>query len=256
MSEQDETPGNGEAPTEEPFFLTVLPFAGLFLLLVLAVVWRVLPERDNASAGPGAGSGDNALVNAIESWTDASEVAISVDPERDFVKGRADAPVTIVEFSDFECPYCREAAFGVEKILKQYEGDVRVVFKNLPLDQSCNEAMAQPLHHFACRAAELARCAGAERDELFWSVHDMLFTGATLSAERLDGVPEEAGLDPDALATCLASGDQMSEVREDIALARELGISGTPVFFLNGRRLSDYRLPALESVLQHVLSRI
>ncbi len=238
------------ASDEEPFLLTILPFAGLFLLLVLALVWRLFPEQTS----PEASAVNAAIQQVVDRWQGAQERTIPIEPGRDFSRGPEDAPITIVEFSDFECPYCREAAFGVHKILEQYEGKVRVVFKNFPLDQACNETLPKPLHTYACDAALIATCAGVQSEDLFWRAHDAMFNGSKLTGDRLKALPAELGLDREALDACLASDDARERVREDITLARELGISGTPVFFANGRRLTDYRIPALDAVIEHILA--
>lgn len=238
---------------EEPFWLTILPFVGLGLLLVLAVVWRVIPGRSERTPGNDVSPEErNQMV--VARWEQAPKRDIPIDPGRDFVLGPEDAPVTLVEFSDFECPYCRTAANGVHDILREYTNGVRLVFKNFPLDVACNETLSRPMHRLACKAATIAWCAGQQDDTLFWDAHDALFREPQLTATTLDRIRSELDVDPDALDACLGSDAPVEAVREDIAAGRALGISGTPVFFANGRRVSDYRHPALEAVVDHILS--
>lgn len=239
---------------EEPLLLTMLPFAGLALLLVLALVWRVIPDK-SADAGDGSASPEvraEALIDAFES---ASEQSIPIDPEKDFSHGPEDAAVTLVVFSDFECPYCRTAAIGLADLVDARRSDLRVVFKNFPLDTACNDTMTQPLHTFACEAASLAQCAGREQgDDGFWTVHDALFAASKLHGDVISAVKERVGIAPETLEACMSSEETLTEIREDIAQGRKLGVSGTPAIFANGRRISDYRPDAIAIIIDHVLS--
>lgn len=238
---------------EEPFWLTLLPFVGLGLLLVLAVVWRVMPEKFGAASGNDLSLEErDAMV--VSRWSRAPKRDIPIDSGRDFVLGPEDALVTFVEFSDFQCPYCRTAANGVHDILREFPSAVRLVFKNFPLDVACNDMLGKPMHHLACEAAAVAWCAGQQDEALFWEVHDAFFREPQWNAATLDRIPDDNGVDRDSLEACLASDTPEAAIREDIKTGRELGVSGTPVFFANGRRVSDYRRDSLEAVVEHILT--
>ena len=118
---------SSQTSEEEPFLLTVLPFAGLGALLLLAVVCHYLPRAENQ---PGT---ENPSASVVERWERQERHDIPIDPARDYRLGAEDAAVTIVAFSDFQCPYCADAAEAVAQILKDHEGEVRLVFKNFPL---------------------------------------------------------------------------------------------------------------------------
>jgi protein-disulfide isomerase len=238
------------APPKESFLLSVLPFAGLALLLALAFAWRFVPKKE-ALPPPPPPEVDMAKVLA-DRWESAETEELPVS-RADFTRGPEDAPVTLVEFSDFQCPFCRNGSRAVEEVLEGFPGRVRVVFKNFPLDVACNEEMTQQLHPFACRAAALARCAGAKEPELFWKAHDAFFQADELSDDVLARVPRELGLGSSEIEACMAAEATIAKVQEDIALARSLGVTGTPTFFLNGRRLTDYKNGALNLVVGHVL---
>lgn len=239
---------------QEPFLLTILPFAGLGLLLILAVVWRVVPGSAEApSDEPATASPEELAATAIARFDQAPERDIPIDPERDFIIGPDDARITLVEFSDFECPYCRNAANGVHEVMQRFSDDVRLVFKHFPLDPSCNKGMDRPLHKLACRAAVMAWCAGQQDEGLFWDTHDALFREPQLTSETLNRIPGDLGLDADALATCMEAEASVTAIQNDIALGRRLGVTGTPVFFANGRKLSDYRQAGIEAVVEHML---
>jgi protein-disulfide isomerase len=230
----------------------MLPFAGLALLLVLGVVWKYLPKSEPAPppAGPSAEE-RNALL--LASFDQMPVRAIDL-PLADFALGPEEAPVTVVEFSDFECPYCRRGAEAVREVHAKHPDDVRLVFKNFPIDTACHDALLQQLHPFACRAAFLARCAGASRPERFWQAHDALFAAPELSEEVLAGIPLELSIPQKELARCMASPEVVSKVKEDISLGRSLGVTGTPTFFVNGRRAPEYNDGALLRIVEHVLA--
>ena len=228
--------------------MTVLPFAGLGALLLLAVVWQYLPRAENQPAT------EDPSPSVVERWESQERRDISIDPARDYRLGAEDAAVTIVAFSDFQCPYCGDAAKAAAQILKDHEGEVRLVFKNFPLDIACNERMEQQLHALACQAALTARCAGRQREELFWEVHDALFDVTGLTIRDLHRVPMELDVSIDALNACVSAQTPLANVKEDIALGRDLGVSGTPTLFVNGKKLADYRNGALHRVVDLILN--
>ncbi len=165
------------------------------------------------------------------------------------VKGRADAPVTIVEFSDFRCSYCRK--FWKEtlpRIELEYvrTGKVRFVYRHLA-------ALGPP----SMRAAEAAECA-AEQGR-FWAYHDLLFERAPSVTFTDDGLKEyakELGLDPARFGTCLASGRHSDRIVQESAAARYLGASGTPTFLVNGQLLiGAHPFETFKRVLDAALSR-
>jgi protein-disulfide isomerase len=144
--------------------------------------------------------------------------------------GSADTPVTIVAFSDYQCPYCHRAQETVEDVLELYGGKVRLVHRDFPLD----------FHAGAVPAARAARCAG-EQDR-FWDYHRGLLSRMTdYSESDLKRRADELELDPEAFAECLASGRHDDAIQASFQQARELGVSATPTFFINGRRLEGAR---------------
>jgi protein-disulfide isomerase len=242
--------------SEEPFLLSVLPFAGLALLLVLAVVWRFVPREEAAADPPPppepTAEEKAALVVANFEQMPQREIAIS---SGDFSLGPADAAVTVVEFSDFECPFCRVGARKVQEVLAKHPGDVRLVFKNFPIDMACHEELQRQLHPFACKAALFARCAGLSNPTQFWRAHDLLFASDELSDDVLRRIHAELALPGAEMDRCMGSEESLRKVKEDIALARSLGVTGTPTFFINGRRAPEYNGNALLALVEHSLSK-
>jgi len=140
------------------------------------------------------------------------------------VKGSQKAPVTIVEFSDFECPICREMQAVLAEVLETYPNDVKLVFRHFPVES----------HPQAQLAAEVAECAAQQGR--FWEYHDQLFANASeLSAAKLRALWEALHLDIQAFSSCLDAGKARARVAEDLADGRRARVAGTPTFFINGR---------------------
>jgi Na+/H+ antiporter NhaA len=148
-----------------------------------------------------------------------------VDPERDHVRGPMEAPVTLVEYGDFECPYCGQAEPVVRELLRDF-GDVRYVWRHLPLSD---------VHPRAQLAAEAAEAAGEQG--AFWEMHDLLLDHQDrLGVSDVVGYAEELGLDVERFADELRAHAGAARVAEDVDSADLSGVSGTPTFFINGRR--------------------
>jgi Na+/H+ antiporter NhaA len=163
-----------------------------------------------------------ALLGTAEPLTD---LYIDVDPERDHVRGPIDAPVTVVEYGDFECPYCGMAEPVVRELLREF-GDVRYVWRHLPLID---------VHQHAQTAAEAAEAAGQQG--AFWEMHDLLLAHQNaLRPEDLIGYAEELELDVERFTAELRENSGTARVAEDVDSADLSGVSGTPTFFINGRR--------------------
>jgi Na+/H+ antiporter NhaA len=153
------------------------------------------------------------------------DLYIEVDPDRDHVRGPRDAPVTVVEYGDFECPYCGMAEPVIRELLQDF-GDVRYVWRHLPLTDVHQHAQ------MAAEAAELAADNG-----VFWEMHDLLLRHQeALELEDLIGYAEQLGLDGDSFADALHEHVAAGRVAEDIDSADLSGVSGTPTFFVNARR--------------------
>lgn len=142
-------------------------------------------------------------------------------------KGPEDAPVTIVEFSDFECPYCSRVLPALEKVAENYPESVRIVFRQFPLS----------IHPNAWKAAEASLCAHDQGE--FWAMHDVMFANQRqLAVEQLRGLAAEIGLDAEEFAACLESDRYSDQVQADFEAGQAAGVSGTPAMFVNGRFIS------------------
>ncbi|HUC41126.1 MAG TPA: thioredoxin domain-containing protein [Gemmatimonadales bacterium] len=146
--------------------------------------------------------------------------------ERDHVAGPATAPVTLVEYGDFECPSCRKAWPMVKELQRRLGKNLRFVFRNFPLTK---------LHPNAARAAEAAEAAAAQG--AFWQMHDRLFERQfALEDDNLIEYATELGLDADRIRDALQAGTYRARVKEDAFSGLKSGVNGTPTFFINGER--------------------
>jgi len=152
-------------------------------------------------------------------------VAVSVDGHP--VQGPSTARVTIVEFSDFQCPYCLRATQVLKQIQERYQDQVRIVFRHFPL----------PTHQQAPKAAEAASCAQEQRH--FWPMHDRIFENQrNLQITDLKRLAGEIGLNREAFDRCLDSDQYAHEWKRDVEEGESYGVSGTPTLFLNGRLIT------------------
>jgi protein-disulfide isomerase len=175
---------------------------------------------------------------ALEALRERAAVVVHLEPPRVSVaatgpsKGPQDARVTIVEFSDFQCPFCQRVMPTLEKILEKYPQDVRVVYRNLPLRS----------HSRARPAAEAALCA--DEQGKFWDYHDKLFANnRALGDPELLRYGQEVGLDAAKFEACVKERRYAQRVDEDLAEAQRAGASGTPAFFVNGVLISGAKPP-------------
>src|SRR5213594_3353266 len=150
-----------------------------------------------------------------------AELSVAGEP----FKGSEKAAVTIVKFEDFQCPYCKTVQPTFPELLKRYDGKVRLVHKDLPLDA---------IHPQARQAAEAARCAGEQGK--FWEYHDKLYANSPKAGvEELKSYAKEVGLNSASFDQCYGSGKFRAAVQKDLNDGAQLGLTGTPTFFINGR---------------------
>jgi protein-disulfide isomerase len=158
-------------------------------------------------------------------------------------KGPTNAPITIVEFSDYECPYCVRAEPTVKDLLAKYPGKIKLVYRDYPL----------PAHTKAPKAAEAAHCAGDQGK--YWEMHDKLFSpGAKLEVADLKTAARDVGVDGAKFDQCLDSGAKSKDVETHRKAGDEAGVSGTPAFFINGRPLAGAQpLEAFSAIVDQEL---
>jgi protein-disulfide isomerase len=143
-------------------------------------------------------------------------------------RGPKNAPVTIVEWSDFQCPFCSRVEPTLKQVMDQYPGKVRIVWKNQPL----------PFHPNAMPAAEAAMAAYAQGNEKFWALHDKFYENQQqLSPALYEAAAKEAGVDVAKWKSAVDSHGEQASIQADMAAGTALGANGTPTFFINGHKL-------------------
>jgi protein-disulfide isomerase len=182
------------------------------------------------------------------------EVRVLIDAPRRDVEiestdpslGRASAPVTLIEFSDFQCPFCQRVAPTLKRLRETYGDRVRIVWKDFPLTQ---------IHPQAFKAGEAAHCAGDQGK--YWEYHDKLFANQQLlQVEDLKKHASELGLDSTAFASCLDGSKHGERVRNGVAEGTRLGVNSTPTIYVNGRMLSGAQpYETFVTVIDEELSR-
>ncbi len=202
------------------------------LTWVILRVTRMLPRRTRLRA----------LVGTSDTLVD---LAVPVDPERDHIRGPAEAPVTLVEYGDLECPYCGQAEGIIRELLSDF-GDLRYVWRHLPLTD---------VHPHAQMAAEASEAAAAQGQ--FWEMHDVLLSNQDqLTVRDLMRHAEELGLDVERFTGHLRKRKGAARIADDVESADRSGVSGTPTFFVNGRRhYGAYDVDTLSSEVRAARAR-
>ncbi|MBS3092685.1 thioredoxin domain-containing protein [Candidatus Pacearchaeota archaeon] len=158
---------------------------------------------------------------------------VEVSADDDPALGNANAPVTIIEFSDYQCPFCERFYTNTLPQLKtEYinTGKVKLIYRDFPLSS---------IHPQAEEAAEAAECAGEQGDNFYWKMHDKLFENQNaLDTDSLKKYAQQIGLDTSKFNTCLDSGAMAEEIAKDLADGTSYGVQGTPAFFINGQEIS------------------
>lgn len=240
-------------------------------VVVLSVFLALLLSAANFAAGyythsliapetpTKADTDSNTLSTATNADVSTAAASSQTQPVFDFVDddpalGPEDAPITIVEFSDFECPYCKrwhEQTF--KQLLNMYEGKIRFVYRDFPLHN---------IHPRAQIAAEAAECA--DDQGMYWPMHDILFNDqaawsktAPNPVDRFKIYALQLGMDADELLNCIDRGTYTQEVQFDLRAGASYGITGTPAFIINGKLLSGaHPLETFQMVLDRELAAI
>jgi len=193
------------------------------IIIVLAIILL-------ASLITGGFSGDSSANAIKENPNEVPPINMKTLIDDDAIKGDSDAPVTIVEFSDYECPYCEKFySQTYNQIESKYidTGKVKLIYRDFPLG----------FHKQAQKAAEAAECAGEQ--EMYYEMHNELFEkGVAGGVTAFKEYAKNLGLNQDKFDTCLDSGQMASEIAKDMSDGQKAGVRGTPAFFINGKLVS------------------
>jgi protein-disulfide isomerase len=242
--------GKDSAGTRPPAAL--LSLAAIASLLFIAVI-ALIPSfiRVNSSIYSMV---DNALVQFYEKWRDQPQKTIELQ-DGDGVLGAPTSKVKIIEFSDFECPFCQRTAFTLHTALRPLENRIHFAYKYFPLDSACNPAVIYQLHPQACSLARLGYCA--QKKGKFWEYHDLVFL--KLSEDQLkQGIDAiTPSLQPiftkEEVTQCLSDAASLKAVADDIKQGNGLGIKGTPTLFINGKQVPN-QIPITVETLNKLVS--
>jgi protein-disulfide isomerase len=201
---------NLKLKSEEVIALTTLAILIIQVVLLVTLTRRVI-------------SLERVFTSAFNVQPPAPIVLDRIPDERGYALGYPDAPVTIVEFADYECPSCATAAQSIRDIIKRYPGKIRFVLRHFPLTS---------IHSNAFLAALAVECAGEQGK--FWDMHNSVFENqSALSPETIMGISQKIGLDGDQFSECLNSRKYETDVNQDVEDGERYGVEGTPTFFVN-----------------------
>lgn len=223
---------NPDVMTERHWFKPMLLLIALFVLVFFATIIgidyrRAHPATTDPLASLTAGSAAQSTVGTVSGTVRPAipQIETSDDP----FLGPAEAKVVVVEFVDFQCPFCKQVYPMVRELAAQYGNRVKFILRDFPLNDIHPEAQA---------AAEASGCAFAQGNEKFWAYHDKLYQNQeTLSESSYAALAAQVNLDEAAFATCMSSHARRDEITTDLADGAAVGVTGTPTFFLNGYRV-------------------
>lgn len=164
-------------------------------------------------------------------------------------RGKPGGKLVIVEFSDFQCPYCKQATKPIDELLKKYPQDVVIYYKHMPITQ---------IHPLAYKMAMASECARSQKPEAFWAFHDRFFSDppirdAAQLREQIGQLAQQQGLDTKRFLTCYDNAEQAPRVQKDVADAHKIGVNSTPTFLLNGEFVSGVQ--SLESFERYLKTK-
>lgn len=179
--------------------------------------------------------------NELDLPSYVENVSIDDDPSI----GTQGAPITIVEFADYQCPYCSQMVSQVEDLLSDYEGQILFVYRDFPLED---------IHADAFKAAEAANCANDQ--DKYWEMHNLLFANqAKLDIESVRDYAASLGLNLENFDACLSSDKYVEEIRNDISDGLSYQVRGTPTYFVNGYRVPGASIELLTNAIENALDR-
>lgn len=258
----------GRAQLARPFRRSSIAIGGLLALMITAVSAYSFTQFAGAISPRPPGLDPQAAKSIIQPGSQppvqsnqpAQVIPLARSPYsgagEDYRYGNEQAKVIVQEFVDFQCPGCAVLALTVKELKAKYGSKVLFVFRNYPLDQSCNQNIHGRMHEFSCGIAGMARCAGQYGK--FWEYADIAFAKQSeASAESAVKWAKAVGLASDAIEVCRKSPDIVAKLKDDVAVADKLSVTGTPTIFINGVRYDgDRSMAALTQVLDSTLIEV
>lgn len=213
-------------------FLAGVSFMSVIFIMMLMIVLASFATKeilvgDKPDGNNAVGNNEANKVDENNKGTDTAVPSpVSIDTSKDYVRGAKNAAIMLVEYSDFECPFCKKHFPTMNQLLKEYEGKIGFVYKHYPL----------PFHKNAQKAAEATECSGEQGK--FWEMHDKLFEGDDLSVENIKKLAKNLKLNTSQFNKCLDDGKYEQKVKDQTQEATKFGVTGTPATFVNGYKIS------------------
>ncbi|MEA3494460.1 MAG: thioredoxin domain-containing protein [Bacteroidota bacterium] len=195
---------------------------GLFMMFAMS-------NDDGGNTTTKTNTNTAAVVNTnTAAPTPVAPVVVDVEVvDGDHIRGDINAPVALIQYSDFECPFSSRVVPTMEQVLEEYDGKVQLIYRHFPLS----------FHENVQKAAEASECA-ADQDK-FWEMHDLIFANQdNMTIDDLKGYASDLGLNTSTFNDCLDNGDNASKVSEDFTSGAAIGVQGTPATFVNGTMVS------------------
>jgi len=203
-----------------------IKFLGVSLIVAALIIGGALIYSANLRQTP-ASTVTASIVTPTATLVTTAGPSFSFNLAGKTPRGSANAQITMIEFSDFQCPFCGRAKPTVDKLLSDYPGKIKLYYLHFPLES---------IHEFAKKAGEASECAGEQGK--FWEYHDLLFANQNaLDVASLKKYAKQLNLDSTKFDSCLDSGVKASVVSADFQQGVNVGVTGTPTFFLNGVRV-------------------
>lgn len=211
-------------PPKRWFVRALLVYAGIVAVAIAGLLLVTMRRSRQPAVAPEFLNGFTALIGQQQASSPfTGELVPSYAP----TLGPADAPITIVEFADFQCPYCRASVYPVRQLLREYPNQIRLVFRHFPI---------RSVHALAETAALAGTCAHDQGK--FWALHDAVYNQQdSLTRESLDAIAQSVGLDMNRFDLCLSNRTFLEYVQRDFSDGVQLGARGTPTWIINGQTL-------------------
>ena len=220
-------------------FLFISQFVKYYNFAKEGIPLNILTQSSNQLTETPGVAGSSSSTSLIA----AAKLATADDP----AKGKDDAKITLIEFSDFQCPFCKESYTVIKQLLARYPDDIKLIYRDFPVDS---------IHSFARKAAEAGECANEQGK--FWEYHDKIFENQE-ALNNEDGqifykIAKDVGLDEKLFTTCFGFGKYKQEVEEDYQAGVSAGLRGTPTWFFNGQKVEgSLSLETFEKIIQELL---
>ncbi|XOU94008.1 MAG: DsbA family protein [Candidatus Kerfeldbacteria bacterium] len=213
-------------PPKMSFVMGILSGVAVAAIIGMFMIFSMVDDNDDSTTKTNTNT--TAVVNTNTAAPTPAPVVVDVEEkDGDHVRGDKNATVTLIEYSDFECPFCSRVVPTIEQVLEEYDGKVKLIYRHFPLS----------FHENAQKAAEASECA-ADQDK-FWEMHDLIYADQdNITIADLKAHAVTLGLNTSTFDSCLDGGEHASDITDDFNEGAAIGVQGTPAIFVNGTMIS------------------